>query len=171
MTEQARGTILGRLRAENGKGVVHVEDFYPTDIDDLWSAITDPARLSRWIVDVSGDLRPGGTFTASFRSGWEGVGRVEICEAPRRLVVNTSGEGSDETTMEANLTPEGSGTRLVIEERGLPLEHYADHGAGWQAHIEDLAAYIAGRPTSVWSERWRELTPAYEEIAKTVAAG
>ncbi len=40
--------ILGSLRAADGKGVVRIEDRFDTDIDDLWSALTDPRRLARW---------------------------------------------------------------------------------------------------------------------------
>jgi len=39
---------------------VRVEDRYDTDIDDLWSALTDPGRLVRWYGQVEGDLRLGG---------------------------------------------------------------------------------------------------------------
>jgi hypothetical protein len=39
--------ILGSLRSAEGVGVVRIEDRYDTDIDDLWSAITDPDRLAR----------------------------------------------------------------------------------------------------------------------------
>src|SRR5262245_26507405 len=92
MTGNARpGTrILGSLRSADGTGVVRVEDRYDTDIDDLWSALTDPRRLARWYGDVEGDLRPGGEFRARlFASGWEGTGRVETCEPPHRLLVTT----------------------------------------------------------------------------------
>ena len=34
------------------------------------------------------------------------------------------------------------------------------HGAGWQAHLEDLGRTLAGEQ-SVWKARWTELTPAY----------
>src|SRR5262245_64516208 len=62
MTSNARSStrILGSLRAEDGKGIVRMEDRFDTDIDDLWSALTDPARLARWYAQVEGDLRPGG---------------------------------------------------------------------------------------------------------------
>ena len=44
MTSNAtRGTrILGSLRSADGVGVVRIEDRYDTDIDDLWSALSDP---------------------------------------------------------------------------------------------------------------------------------
>ena len=86
--------ILGSLRSADGKGVVRMEDRFDTDIDDLWSALTDPRRLARWIGDVDGDLRLGGEFRARFfTSGWEGTGRVEACEPPRRVLVATKDPG------------------------------------------------------------------------------
>ena len=48
--------ILGSLRSADGAGVVRIEDRYDTDIDDLWSAITDPDRLARWFGEVDGEL-------------------------------------------------------------------------------------------------------------------
>jgi hypothetical protein len=51
----------------------------------------------------------------------------------------------------------------VIEERGLPLDELATHGAGWQAHVEDLSAYLAAREPGDWRTRWSELRPVYLE--------
>jgi len=63
MTDRHEGNrILGSLRSADDKGVVRMEDRYDTDIDDLWSALTDPGRLARWHGQVEGDLRPGGKF-------------------------------------------------------------------------------------------------------------
>jgi uncharacterized protein YndB with AHSA1/START domain len=153
--------LAGSLRAVDGKAVVRMEDTFDTGIDDLWSALTDPQRLARWIARVEGDLRLGGQFRASFTSGWEGPGRVDVCDPPRRLLVTMAQDQDDETVIAAELIPDGDRTRLVVEERGLPLNEAADHGAGWQAHVEDLAAHLAGRPRADWRTRWAELTPAY----------
>jgi uncharacterized protein YndB with AHSA1/START domain len=65
----AKNTLVGSLHAVDGKAVVRMEDRLSTDADDLWSALTDPQRLARWIVEVEGDLRLGGEFRASFTSG------------------------------------------------------------------------------------------------------
>jgi len=162
MTEQK---LLAALREEDGLGVVRVEDVYATTIDDLWSAITDPSRLKRWVVEVSGDLRVGGDFSANFTSGWSGSGTVDVCDAPNLLRVRTWQPGQEVTTIEAVLTAEGDRTRLVIEERGLPLADYAGHGAGWQAHAEDLHALVDGREPGIWADRWRELNDAYLALA------
>jgi uncharacterized protein YndB with AHSA1/START domain len=164
MTSNAR--ILGSLRSADGKGIVRMEDRFDTDIDDLWSALTDPDRLARWYGQVEGDLRPGGEYRAHvFASGWEGTGRIEACEPPRRLVV--TGKDPDEPNeelTEVTLTADGGQTILVIEQRGLPLDKLAAYGAGMQIHVEDLGAHITGRERAD-EARWAELMPAYQDLA------
>jgi uncharacterized protein YndB with AHSA1/START domain len=173
-TDPRAGTrILGSLRSADGKGAVRMEDRFATDIDDLWSALTDPGRLARWLGEFEGDLRLGGTFRAHFfSSGWEGTGRVEACEPPRRLLVVTKDDDQpdehdehDEHAIEVTLTADGDQTILVVDERGMPLDQLAGYGAGIQVHIEDLAAHIAGRGRCDARARWGELMPAYADLA------
>jgi uncharacterized protein YndB with AHSA1/START domain len=169
MTSNARAgaRILGSLRSADGKGVVRVEDRFDTDIDDLWSAVTDPRRLARWLGEVEGDLRLGGEFRARFfASGWEGTGRVEACEPPRHLLLQTVQPGqTGEHVIEVTLAADGVQTNLVWEERGMPLDQLAAYGAGIQVHVEDLAAYLAGRERCDAGARWHELIPAYRDLA------
>jgi uncharacterized protein YndB with AHSA1/START domain len=176
MTSNARpGTrILGSLRSADGKGVVRMEDRFDTEIDDVWSALTDARRLARWLGEIEGDLRLGGEFRARFfASGWEGTGRVEACEPPQRLLVLTRDAGEPdedagepaEHAIEATLTADGDQIILVIEERGMPLDLLAAYGAGVQVHVEDLAAHLAGRERGDAQARWAELIPAYQDLA------
>jgi uncharacterized protein YndB with AHSA1/START domain len=161
--------ILGRLQSAAGKGIVHIEDRFETDIGDLWSALTEPGRLARWYGQVEGDLRPGGEFRARvFASGWEGTGRVDACEPPRRLVVTSKeADAPDEEVIEATLIADGGQTILVLDQRGLPLDQLAAYGAGLQVHVEDLAAHIAGRER-VTQGRWGDLLPAYQDLAANI---
>ena len=168
-TEQSgRSRILGSLRSVDGKGAVRMQDRYDTDVEDLWAALTDPERLARWIGEVEGDLRVGGEFRARFvTSGWEGTGRVEVCEPPHRWLVRTwDAEDGEEHTIEATLAPEGDQTVLVIEERGMPLDQLAAYGAGVQVHVEDLDAHVGGRERNETAARWAELLPAYQALAQ-----
>jgi len=165
------GRILGSLRSADGKGVVRMEGRFGTSIGDLWSALADPRRLARWMGEVEGDLRLGGEFRARFfASGWEGTGRVEACEPPWRLLVLTKRPGQrDEQIIEATLTADGDQTILVWEERGMPLDQLAAYGAGIQVHVEDLAAYLAGRERCDADARWNELLPAYQDLAANIS--
>jgi uncharacterized protein YndB with AHSA1/START domain len=172
MTSSARGSsrILGSLRSAEGKGVVRMEDRFGTDTGDLWSALTEPRRLARWLGDVEGDLRLGGEFRARFfASGWEGTGRVAACDPPQHLLVQTGQPGQvGEHVIEVTLAPDGDQTLLVWEERGMPLDHLAAYGAGIQVHVEDLAAHLAGRERGDADARWGELLPAYQDLAGSV---
>ena len=171
MTSNAAGNrIVGTLRTADGKGVVRMEDRFDTGIADLWSALIDPGRLARWLGEVEGDLRLGGEFRAHFSSsGWEGTGRVEECEPPRRLRVTTwAVDQPNEHVIEVTLAGEGDQTILVLEERGMPLDHLAGYGSGIQVHVEDLAAHLAGRDRCDAAARWAELIPAYEDLAAQV---
>jgi hypothetical protein len=47
----------------------------------------------------------------------------------------------------------------------MPLDHLAAYGAGIQVHVEDLASHIAGRERCDGEARWRELLPAYQDLA------
>ena len=177
MTSNAHGgdRILGSLRSVDGRGIVRMEDRFDTDIDDVWSALTDPERLARWIGEVEGDLRLDGEFRARwFASGWEGTGRVEACEPPRRLLhtmrdADPQPGQPDETVIEATLAADGDQTNLVVEERGLPLDLLAAYGAGVQIHVEGLAGHIAGREHPETEARWAELLPAYQALAANVS--
>lgn len=176
MTSNATGRrrILGSLRSGDGKGIVRMQDSFDTDIEDVWSALTDPGRLARWLGSVEGDLRLGGKFRAHFdASGWEGTGRVEICEPPQRLLVMTKpADQPDERAIEATLTSDGDQTILVLEQRGMPLDQIAAYGAGIQIHIEDLADHIAGNERSNIEpkERWEGLFPAYQHLAASISS-
>jgi len=170
--------IIGTVRAlDKTRGAVRVEDVYDTDIKDLLEACTTPQRLARWIAEVSGDLREGGTVHAVFTSTWSGPARIEICDAPHHLLLTTEPGTDDESQVEAWLTAEGARTRLVVEERGLPVDSLHFYGAGWQVHLEDLGRALASdgqvhpdgwseqEPAAAWHARWTELSTAYQEAS------
>lgn len=172
--------ILGSLESADGVGVVRIEDRYDTDVDDLWSALTEPDRLAHWFGRVDGDLQAGGEFRLYIpASGIESAGRVEACEPPRRLRVTNretdesyrKGQGAPpfDGVIEATLTADGDQTILVIEARGMPLDKIPFYGAGWQIHAENLAAFLAGREPSDTEARWEELVPSYQELAANVS--
>ena len=167
--------ILGSLRSADGAGIVRIEDRYDTDIDDLWSAITDPDRLARWFGEVDGELSLGGEFRVQIADAGERTGQVEACDAPQRLSVTTRetdesyrrGQGVPpfDAAWDITLTADGDQTILVLNQPGLPLDQIAAYGAATQVHVEDLAAHLAGRARCDADARMDELLPAYQDLA------
>jgi uncharacterized protein YndB with AHSA1/START domain len=83
---------------------------YPTTIEDLGEACTNPERLSRWYVPVSGDLRLGGTFEQVNM----GSGIIVGCEPPHHLVLSLGG-GVDEIEVRLSPAEQPDVTRLEVQ--------------------------------------------------------
>lgn len=158
------------LRSADGAGVVRLEARLEARTEEVWAALTEPTRLGRWYGAVDGELRPGGEFRALVHaSGAEGTGRVDACEPPRQFrVVFKEVDAPHADSTEVTLSADGDVTVVVVEQRGLPLDLLWAYGAGLQIHLEDLAAYLAGRDRSDAAKRFEELKPGYTEIAATL---
>ncbi len=161
--------IIGMFRRD-GEGLgLHLEKNYQTGVGDVWSALTEPGRLARWFAEVTGDLRLGGEFLIVFDpddASQRVTGSVLECRPAERLAVSWCIEGESPSTVSVDLTADGEGTRVVLEEQRVPLSQAAGYGAGWQAYLEQLAADLGGGEGhgAHWDERWAELLPAYRAL-------
>jgi uncharacterized protein YndB with AHSA1/START domain len=100
---------------------------YPTTVKDLWDACTDPERLRRWYVPVTGDLRPGGTFQQANM----GSGTIVVCEQPRLLKLSLGG-GADE--IELRLSPGvADGTATLELQHATTLDSHDIGGQRYDA--------------------------------------
>lgn len=163
--------ILGTLRSEDGVGVVRIEERFEAGIDEVWSALTEPARLAQWYAEVEGDLRSGGEFHVRvFASGAEGVRRITACDAPRAFtVVSQKPDEALQDTFEVTLSVDGNQTVLVFEHHGVPLDLLFAYGAGEQIHVEDLGAHLDGRERETSEARWEALESAYRPLAEEIS--
>lgn len=117
---------------------------YPTTVEDLWEACTDPERIARWFMPVSGELALGGRFQLEGNAG----GTIERCDPPASFAATWEFAGQL-SWIELRLTAEGA------EETLLTLEHVAhvdDHwreygpaatGVGWELGLLGLALHLA----------------------------
>jgi len=98
-----------------------------TPREEVWAALTEPARLSAWIgAEVDLDVRSGGRGTARRGDGATRRIRVETVEPPRRLVLRWwpyehDGRPGQSTRVEFLLEErEAAHTLLTVTESGLP---------------------------------------------------
>ncbi len=70
--------------------------------------------------------------------------------------------GEPDSVARFELRPDGDGTILVLDHRGLPPGSIAGYGAGWHSHLDSLDAHLTGGEAD-WTARFQELGPAYEE--------
>ena len=126
--------------------VVVAEQTYPTDVEDLWDALTSPERIPRWFLPISGDLRLGGRYQLEGNAG----GVVRRCDKPQLLAVTWEfgGESSD---VVVRLTPTGEGTHLELEHTAaVPDEFWNRYGpgavgVGWDMALMGLAEHVTQR--------------------------
>ena len=116
---------------------------YPAPIDDVWEALTDPGRVERWFLPLSGELRAGG----SFRLEGNASGDILECEPPRRLKVTFGGPTS---IVELRLTAEAEGDTTVELEHTVPIEMAGSTagalyvGPGWDGAFMALDLFLVG---------------------------
>ena len=149
-------------RERDGKpvNVVVMARTYDTGVDDLWEALTDPARIPRWFAPVTGELRLGGRYQVQGNAG----GTILRCDPP--AVFDISWEfGGGVSWVTVTLAPDGDGARLTLE-HSMPAGHLdSDHwkqfgpgavGVGW-----DLSFFGLGRHIETGGEKPPEADPAW----------
>jgi len=109
----SRETGARRVDGADTRTVV-IRRRYDAPIDDVWDAITDPARIVRWFLPVSGDLRLGGSYQIEGNAG----GEIVRCEPPHLLAVTwffgPKAEG-DVSVVQVRLTETGDGDATLLD--------------------------------------------------------
>jgi uncharacterized protein YndB with AHSA1/START domain len=116
---------------------------YDTTIDDVWDAISNPERLPRWFLPVSGDLRLGGRYQLEGNAS----GRITACEPPRKLDL-TWEFGGEVSWVEVRLSELADGTSLRLEHIAHTPEEFWNQygpgavGVGWDLGMLALARHL-----------------------------
>jgi uncharacterized protein YndB with AHSA1/START domain len=157
--------------------VITISQTYQGNLDDVWDACTNPERIPRWFLPVSGDLRVGGRYQLEGNAG----GTIERCDPPNSFAA-TWEFGDQSSWIEVRLAEQPDG-RIRFE-----LEHVAHVtddlwaqfgpgavGIGWDLALIGLALHVSGDESmdpqqgAVWvgsadgrqfitlsSEQWRQ---------------
>lgn len=150
--------------------VVELSRSYPADAEDVWDAITNPERIPRWFLPVSGDLRLGGTYQLEGNAG----GEIRVCEPPRHLQLTwIFGEPpgpEDSSIVDVRLEPDSDGgTRLTLVHTAVVPPEMWDQfgpgavGVGWDLALLGLTAHLAGEMLGTGNPADLETDPAMRE--------
>lgn len=125
---------------------IRVDQFLAHPPTRVWTALTDPGQLARWLMPNTFQLAQGHHFT--FRttpdpaSGFDGVISCQVLgfEAPHWLQISWRGAGMD-TVVAWTLKTEGKGTRLFLEHTGFDPDDPTHQltrkllDGGWRSHL------------------------------------
>ena len=128
--------------------VMTLSQTYPGTLEDVWDACTNPERIPRWFLPVTGDLRVGGRYQLEGNAG----GTVERCDPPHSFAA-TWEMGDQVSWIEVRLSTEAEGRiRLELEHVAhVPDEFWTQFGPGavgigWDLSLMGLAQHLAGQP-------------------------
>ena len=111
---------------------------YDTDVADLWDALTNPERIPRWFLPITGDLKPGGRYQLGGHAG----GTITKCDPPH-LFHATWEYGDDISWLEVDVSAAEAGAQLSLthimrkDEKGDA--HWQTYGPGATGVGWDLA--------------------------------
>jgi uncharacterized protein YndB with AHSA1/START domain len=123
--------------------------------ETVWEFLVDGSKATRWMgTSTTIEPRPGGTYRCEVLPGHTAEGEVVELDPPHRLVFtfgwSTGGaEGNPvppgSSTIEIDLIPEGTGTRLHFLHRDLPNAAAVEsHGHGWNHYLARLEIAAGG---------------------------
>jgi uncharacterized protein YndB with AHSA1/START domain len=148
---------------------------YQAPIQDVWDACTDPERINRWLLPVTGELRAGGTFSL------EGNAHGEIlrCEPPRLLAVTWVYGDRPADEVELRLSPGADGETVLELEHASVCETAPDGvsdaifgvGLGWEPALYALDLYLRGELPDTLAAEWRDGEPPPEVVELVTQAG
>jgi uncharacterized protein YndB with AHSA1/START domain len=140
----------GQIAAGEGRSV-RLRRTYDAPIEDVWDALTNPERINRWFLPISGDFRPGGQYQFEGNAG----GTIVACERPDRLkvtwVYGPDPQPADVSEVELRLAAAGDGaTTLELEHTAIVPEDRWDEygpgavGVGWDGGFLGLSLHLQG---------------------------
>jgi uncharacterized protein YndB with AHSA1/START domain len=169
-----RRQVGSRTVAEGDARTLVLRRTYDATVEDVWDACTDPERIGRWFLPVSGDLKLGGHYQLEGNAG----GEILRCEPPQLLKVSwLFGEDSGFSEVELRLTAEDEAERTTVE-----LEHVAvvppetwDQfgpgavGVGWDLMMLGLGLHLSGDTIDDLAT-WQESDEAREFMTRSSEA-
>ena len=142
---------------EAAGGVVRVEREIAAPPDAVFDAWIDADSLSRWMApeplavgSATCDPRVGGGFRIVMvdeNGAIEHWGVYEELDRPRSLAFTWRADhlGDTVTRVRVHLTPTRTGTLMVIEHHGLPVDVQPPHRHGWTSIGQRLAGALETR--------------------------
>jgi uncharacterized protein YndB with AHSA1/START domain len=120
---------------------------YGASREDLWDAMTNPERIPKWFLPVTGDLRSGGNFQLEGNAG----GQILQCQAPTRLDITWEWAGNISWVNVDLVDSAAVGTLLRLEHMEVvqePDEFWQQFGpggggVGWDMALLGLDQHFA----------------------------
>lgn len=171
MTQAAISSPYGSV---GDNATLTIERLLPGSVDRVWAYLTESDLRKQWLAAGTMDMRVGATTELVWRNheltdppgnrpqgfGEEHRMEVEIIELdpPHRLAISWGSTGG----VTFDLEPVGDMVRLTVIHRRIPdPDMRLNVSAGWHAHLDVLAARLAGEEPEPFWDHWTALKADY----------
>jgi uncharacterized protein YndB with AHSA1/START domain len=156
---------LGRIRHLGDGFEGRLERLVEHDRNAVWRMLTDSQALAQWLAPGSIELRTGGVVHIDFSdSGRTIESTVLQLDSPRLLEYSWSSGDEPQRPLRWELNSVEEGTQLVLTLRLPAGEDVAKACAGFDAHLEMLAAALEGVPIRFPVDHFLKIRRAYQEL-------
>jgi uncharacterized protein YndB with AHSA1/START domain len=131
----------------------------------VWKMLTDASLLPQWLAPGELSLSKGGPAKLNFpESGTNVESIVTDVDPPRLIAYSWSSPGQPDRPLRWEAIAVNGGTQLSLTLRIPDNEDIARTCAGWEAHLEMLAAAMEGVPIKFPFERFKAAREAYRAL-------
>lgn len=164
---------LGRYA---GPDSVVIRRTMPGPVERVWSYLTNPRDMARWLAGAELDLRKGGIIALDFdeiicpgreEMGGTMSGTITVYEPPHRLAYTWNERGHDATAAAAAIVTfelvslSDNDTQLTLTHTRIPRDEMSGIAAGWHVHLDVLASRLLGREPASFRDAYTVLERQY----------
>lgn len=120
--------------------------------EDVWTAVSSPKGIGRWLSEADVEPWPKGHFRLCGQCNVDG----KVLQVTPPTVLRWTWPHSDHPSSEVEITVsklDGPKSHLTLTQTDLPSKHLLDVAAGWHTHLDALPHAILGERTPFDGER------------------
>ena len=158
-------TSAGSIKHLGNVFEAQLERSFEHHLDAVWRMLTDPQAFVQWFAPGTIELFPGGMVHIDFGDSGTTIKSTVLQLEPQRLIEYSWSSGDEPARpLRWELQTVGTGTRLILTLRLPETEDVAKACAGFDAHLEMMAAALEGVPIRFPIDYYLACRRVYERL-------
>ncbi len=158
LDEVKRSVAFLKIDGQRASAVI-ISRSFPCTTEDVWDALTNPGRISRWFAPVSGTLEHNGSYQVQGNAS----GTITDC-VPGHCFALTWEFAGDVSWVDVQIVGSSGSPTVELTHKALLSDHWDQYGpgalgVGWEMGLLGLALHVT-----------RPLDPRIDEAAFAASA-
>ena len=162
---------MGTIERHDDRYTLRLSRVIAAPLERVWRAIIEPEEIAKWLgATVTHDARVEGHMRVDWEGSYLAGGRILAYDPPRLVEYEWDAlpQRDSDSVVRFELREVSGGTELTLTHRDMTPDDAPLNGAGWHAHLDSLAAMLAGGDLD-WRARSEALNPSYRALMKKVS--